>query len=131
MKTEKLNFVEKVLNESEKSEKEILREQLQDFVEDATLEINSQISHLETALIPSKKNDIKRHKREIENAEKAFENRFKFALENRNVESYVENRNRLESQLLQAKEVGEKLELELKELQEEVKKFQEIVSDFK
>jgi hypothetical protein len=125
--TKGTKFVTTVLANLNKTEKELQKESVESFVEDATIECNTQISHLETAVLPKAKLDLTRAENKLTKAKKAYDVvRFSTAT---NFEQYVQNREKAEDEIESAQNSVNSVKEEITEAERQLAKYQEVLAD--
>ena len=122
------NFVEKSLATLNKTEKELQRENIERFVEDATIEAETAIALVKTSKIPGYQNELKRLENELKRAKENFE-KSRFST-NSSFAGYVAQR---ESNLDAIDTVEERIAAKKQDItnaESELKTLEAILADF-
>ena len=122
-------FVAAVVKGLEKTEKDVAIEKAERFVEDATIDCETEISIIKTSKLPKLEGELKRAKINLQRAEDTFETvRFSIAS---NLESYVMNREHALDKIDEAKEVIKNIESQLADENAQLIVYTEILADLK
>ncbi len=124
----KSKFLVTALANANKTKDEVIAEEVQDFVENSIIEIDTQIASRETNAIPMKELELKKAKAELTKAEKYLE-KARFSTSS-SFEYYLENLNDAKRNLSVANAEIERINGEIKDLKDEVTSFKEILADF-
>lgn len=120
-------FVTTVLANLNKSEDVKQQEAVQAFVDDAVIEVNTQIAQLETSTLPSLKLKLTREQKSLEKAQKAFETA-KFST-SYSFESYLQNRSYAKNEVENVQDNISDIEAEVKNTESQIAEFKEILTD--
>lgn len=120
-------FVTTVLANLNKSEDVKQQEAVQAFVDDAVIEVNTQIAQLETSTLPSLKLKLTREQKSLEKAQKAFETaKFSTAY---SFEGYLQNRSYAKNEVENVQDNISDIEAEVKNTESQIAEFKEILTD--
>lgn len=121
------NFVEKNLAELNKSEDVKQREAIQEFVDNATIEANTQITLIETSELPKLQQKLKKAQLAQTKAEKAFEKaRFTMSY---SFEAFVGTREQALDAIEKAKDSVDAVNEEISDANNKLAQFKEILAD--
>lgn len=120
-------FVTTVLANLNKSEDVKQQEFVQSFVDDAVIEVNTQIAQLSTSTLPSLKLKLTREQKSLEKAQKAFEVA-KYSTAS-NFEQYLQNRSYAKNNVADVKDNIADIQAEITQTEAQLTEFQEILKD--
>lgn len=129
--TKKVTFLDKVLKEVNKSEKDIQKEVLSDRIEDFQVECATQISFIETSQIPGLKNELSRAKRAVANAKKDLKIVELDVASTASFGEYVERLNNAETELSKCESDVCGIESKIGSAQSSLKGFEAILERLK
>lgn len=127
MATKKLTFVDRAMQDLNKSEKDLQKEKVEDFVAQAQIDAETQIGLLKTSELPGLQLKLKKANNSLDKAQKEYEKaRFSLATD---FKRYVENRQRAKDNVEEATEYVSTIEAEIKAKQYQLASFEEILVD--
>lgn len=122
-------FITAIIEDCNKSEQDLLIEEATIFIEDSIVECETQISLIQTSLLPNLMNKRTRANNELAKAQIAFgKSRFKTA---NTFTEYVMYRTRLEQNVDNAMNTVNDIETEIEEANQQLEKYEEILKDLK
>lgn len=126
--SKKSKFLQTALANVNKTKDEVIAEEVQDFVENSIIEIETQIASRQTNSIPMKELELKKAKSELVKAEKKLTTT-RFSIYS-SFEYYLERLNSAKSEVSEAEATIVRVNADIKELEGEVISFKEILADF-
>lgn len=126
-KTVQNKFVAANLAELNKSEQEKQLEVIQEFVDNATIDCQEQLSLLKTGELPRAQQQLKKAQNQLSQAEKAFE-KSRFSMSS-SFDSYVANRESALDRVEDATQAVAEAEQTIKNVQARIATFEEILAD--
>lgn len=124
-------FVNQIVKNSSKSEKEILTEKAADFVEKSIISCSMQIQIKTTSEIPMKELEITKAKNTLAKAEKDLVSAQYSMPSDESFESYVNGINQAKSRIHSAKQSISHLESQLSDLNKDLTSYNDILAILK
>lgn len=122
-------FITAIIEDCNKSEQDLLIEKATIFIEDSIVECETQISLIQTSLLPNLMNKRTRANNELSKAHTAFgKSRYKTA---NTFSEYVHYRTITEQNVDNAMNRVREIETEIEEANEQLEKYEEILNDLK
>jgi hypothetical protein len=122
-------FITAIIEDCNKSEQDVLIEEATIFIEDSIVECETQISLIQTSLLPSLNNKLMRANSALGKAQIAFEkSRYKTSS---SFASYVDNRSTAEHSVDIAEQNIAVINCEIDDANEQLEKYEEILKDLK
>lgn len=121
-------FVTAVLKTLNKDEKTLQKEKVEQFVQDAKIEAELQLSQYETGDLQKAKLQLTRDENAVVKAQKAFEDT-RFSMKN-DFAQYFNARQAAKKALYQAEQTVEQRKNEIQTLETTIQEFKDIIQDF-